>query len=191
MKRCIIQYLVGRRPSGVDEEDLDWRTIRGESYPVDQLDQAWLMAETYDSDFDHRMTHRVVIADIEPEELVAKPPVKAAPAPVAVKPAARMALGEAVHASMAARLEGSPKPAPPVKRQLAEFRAQARCLENLARLKQGFTDRVSFGQLQPLVDLLEADLVHCGNSVLTASFREQFAQLRALVDGKPGLRVVK
>lgn len=187
MQRLVIQFIVGRRPEGVDEEDLPWQTINGEDYAPHEWERAWAVADTYDSDFDHRFSHRVVEADVEPP----------APRPIAktkTAPPPAMAKGAAVHAGAMAKLEGTPKPARAVNRQLTEFRAQTRFEANLARLGRGLAERVPFEFLLPIVELLEQDLESCGSTLLARRYREQFEVVRQLVaasDGKQTLRVVK
>jgi hypothetical protein len=184
MKRLVIQYIVGARPAGVDESELPWQTINGEDYAPHEWERAWSMAETYDSDFEHRFTHRVVEADVAPP--APRPPVKAKSTPPPAPKAAP---------KKAAPVEGTPKPAKTrtVNRQLSEHRAQTRFDANCKKLSAGLQQGVPFEYLQPLVDALEADLDHCGSTLLAVRFREQFAALRALVDGagKTTLRVVK
>lgn len=184
MKRWVVQFIVGKRPADVDECDLDWREIKGESFEGELAEvRAWETAEMYDRDFDHRFTHRAVEVEVGAPP-VPRPVVKAKaptlpPGPVKASPVAPLP-----------RLEGSPMPVK-IKRQLVEYRAQKRFEENASRLRRGLAGGVDFEFLLPIVQLLEVDLGHCGSTVLAQRFREQFQALRALVEGKPSLRVIK
>lgn len=191
MKRWVVQFICGKRPADVDECDLDWREIKGESFVGEGAElRAWETAEMYDRDFDHRFTHRAALVEVEAPPVprpVAKakaaPPAPVAPAPVAKAP---------VKAKPAPRLEGSPLPVQ-VNRQLSEFRAQTRFTANADRLRRGLAAGVDFEFLLPFVELLEADLPHCGRSLLAKRFAEQLAAMRALVEGNgsAALRVIK
>lgn len=187
MIRFFIQYIVGARPSGVDEEDLGWSDIQGESFEVE--DQAWAAADGYDRDFDHRFTHRVVAREVEAAvRAPSAPPAPLAPIAKATAPVRprRTALA----------IEGTPLPKkePSVNRQLKEYRAQNRVAENLEKLRgaiePGAALPVAF--LQLLVELIESDLGECGKTVLAASLRKQFEALQKRAGGThQTLRVVK
>lgn len=181
MTRFIIQYIVGARPTGVDEEDLDWSDIQAESF--DDEGAAWSAADAFDRDFDHRFTHRVVAREVEAAVRTPSTP----PAPLA--PIAK--------AARRAPVEGTPLPkkAPSVNRQLAEYRAQNRAAENLEKLR-GATEAGAAAMpaafLQLLVELIESDLGECGGSILASSLRSQFVALQKRATGThQTLRVVK
>jgi hypothetical protein len=194
VKRWVVQFVVGKAPSGVDECDLDWREIKGESFPVDGGEAlAWQAAEQYDRDFDHRFTHRAALVEVEaapPARPIVKAPAPAVKAPV-VEPAAVKPPAREKAAKKAPRLEGSPLPVK-FNRQLTEFVAQRRFEDIAYRLGLGIAKGVDFEILLPLIESLEAHLGNCGNTLLAKRYAEQLAGMRALAAaGKPTLRVIK
>lgn len=190
MKRWVVQFIVGKAPAGVDECDLDWREIKGESFPVDGGEAlAWQAAEQYDRDFDHRFTHRAALVEVEAAP--AARPIAKAPAPAVKAPVAAPAAVKPPAREKAARLEGSPLPVK-FNRQLTEFVAQRRFEDIAYRLRLGIAKGVDFEILLPLIESLEANLGNCGSTLLAKRYAEQLADMRALAAaGKPTLRVIK
>ena len=79
--RYKIQYIVGKRPAGVDDGDLPWRDIAGHVY--DDEAEAWGAVDEFDAGFDHRYTHRAT-----PVQIVDEPCLEPEPAPKPVRKAA-------------------------------------------------------------------------------------------------------
>lgn len=76
-----LQYIVGKRPAGVDDGDLPWRDIPGHVY-ADEGD-AWAAVDELDAAFDHRYTHRAKAIEVD----VMAPPLRksaATPGPAPV-----------------------------------------------------------------------------------------------------------
>lgn len=66
-----IQYINGRRPAGVDEEDLDWQTVAPvEGIDYDNLRQVINEARDLDAAYDGRYTHRVIEVETAAEDVV-------------------------------------------------------------------------------------------------------------------------
>jgi hypothetical protein len=66
-----IQFINGRRPYGVDEEDLDWQTVAlGDGIDYDNLSQVVNDASELDAIYDGRYTHRVIEIETDGVDVV-------------------------------------------------------------------------------------------------------------------------
>jgi hypothetical protein len=184
MKQLAIQFIVGRRPQGVDDVDLDWREIVGERFGLHEHERAWQAAEAYDADFDHRFTHRVVEVEVEATPPAPRPIVKTTPPPAPAPAAAPLP-----------KLEGTPKPARKVKSQLAQFRAQQAFAKTAKLLREGVAAGFDGAWYEMSLDALAGYLGESGSSQLTVAMAKELYDLRTLVaagtKGRPALKVVK
>lgn len=170
MTRYAIQFIVGRRPAGVDEADLPWQDIDGhDNYETDA--EAWANADEFDSAFDHRYTHRVVRVETEDDEVdeVTEP---------------------------ALTLPPPPPPAPATRKvqlrsQLVSHQAGLAFERNRDLLKSWLELDTPRAFLDSLVELCTVYLAQCSPSVRTTSYANQLVALKARVETKGNLRLVR
>ncbi len=165
MKRYALQFITGRRPCEVDEADLPWQSVPGHEY--DDEAEGWRAVDEFDAAFDFRFTHRLQLIETEePEEAPATLP---SPPPTS-EPTVRKVL---------------------VKRQVIEHRAQKAFERNLGLLRLELSLESARRHLDPLLELCDMYLANSGSSLLTQRYKEQLAEVRALVGKRGNLRLVK
>lgn len=175
-----VQYITGKRPSGVDDADLPWRDTTAE---YDDEGTAWRAADECDAECEGRYTHRAapftVEIEIEPKP-AAKPPAKA-------KPAAKRMTKTPIRCD-------APRPMPErpqVNRQLREYRAQESFKKCMLMLEDDIARGYALDALDLVALLCETHLREAGSSVLTRRWRTELDALKAQIRGTSALRVVK